>query len=58
VLNEATKGKCRQAQNQENKKKIWLKAQITKNKSKDTQWQSKSTNSSACLKTIKQNLSF
>jgi hypothetical protein len=58
VLNEATKGKCQQAQNQENKTKLWLKAQIAKNQSKDTQWQSKSTNSSACLKTIKQNLSF
>jgi hypothetical protein len=31
VLNEARKGKCRQAQNQENKIKFWLKAQITKN---------------------------
>jgi hypothetical protein len=31
VLNEATKGKCRQAQNQENKIKLWLKAQIAKN---------------------------
>jgi hypothetical protein len=40
VLNEATKGKCRQAQNQENKTKLWLKAQIEKNQSKDTQWKS------------------
>jgi hypothetical protein len=31
VLNEATKGKFRQAQNQENKIKFWLKAQIAKN---------------------------
>jgi hypothetical protein len=37
VLNEATKGKCRQAQNQENKIKFWLKAQIAKNQSKDAQ---------------------
>jgi hypothetical protein len=41
VLNEATKGKCRQAQNQENKIKFWLKAQITKNQTKDAQWQSR-----------------
>jgi hypothetical protein len=41
VLNEATKGKCRQAQNQENKIKFWLKAQIAKNQSKDAQWQSR-----------------
>ena len=41
MLNEATKGKCRQAQNQENKTKFWLKAQIAKNQSKDTQWQSR-----------------
>jgi hypothetical protein len=41
VLNEATKGKCRQAQNQENKIKFWLKAQIAKNQSKDTQWKSR-----------------
>jgi hypothetical protein len=33
----ATKGKYLQAQNQENK--FWLKAQIEKNQSKDTQWQ-------------------
>jgi hypothetical protein len=41
VLNEATKGKCRQAQNQENKIKLWLKAQIAKNQSKDAQWKSR-----------------
>jgi hypothetical protein len=41
VLNEATKGKCRQAQNQENKTKLWLKAQITKNQSIDAQWKSR-----------------
>jgi hypothetical protein len=41
VLNEATKGKCRQAQNQENKTKLWIKSQIAKNQSKDTQWQSR-----------------
>jgi hypothetical protein len=41
VLNEATKGKCRQAQNQENKIKLCLKAQIAKNQSKDAQWQSR-----------------
>jgi hypothetical protein len=35
------KGKCRQAQNQENKLKFWLKAQIAKNQSKDGQWQSR-----------------
>jgi hypothetical protein len=40
VLNEATKGKCRQAQNQK-KKKIWLKAQIAKNQSKDAQMEIK-----------------
>jgi hypothetical protein len=38
---EETKGKCRQAQNQENKIKFWLKAQIAKNQSKDTQWKSR-----------------
>jgi hypothetical protein len=37
VLNEATKGKCRQAQNQEDRIKFWLKAQIAKKQSKDTQ---------------------
>jgi hypothetical protein len=41
VQNEATKGKCRQAQNQENKIKFWLKAQIAKKQSKDAQWQSR-----------------
>ena len=41
VLNEATKGKCRQAQNQENKIKLWLKAQIAKNQRKYAQWQSR-----------------
>jgi hypothetical protein len=40
-LNEATKGKCRQAQNQENKIKFYLKAQIAKNQSKDAQRQSR-----------------
>jgi hypothetical protein len=35
------KGKCQQAKNQENKKKIWLKAQIAKNQSKDAQWKSR-----------------
>jgi hypothetical protein len=41
VLNEATREKCQQAQNQENKIKFWLKAQIAKKQSKDTQWQSR-----------------
>jgi hypothetical protein len=41
VLNEATKGKCRQAQNQEEKIKFWLKAQIAKNQRKDAQWKSR-----------------
>jgi hypothetical protein len=59
VLNEATKGKCRQAQNQENKIKFWLKARIAKNQSKRrTNGNQESTNSYACLKTMKQNLYF
>ena len=41
VLNEATKGKCRQAQNQKNEIKFWLKAQIAKNQSKYAQWKSR-----------------
>jgi hypothetical protein len=41
VLDEATKEKCRQEQNQENKIKFWLKTQIAKNQSKDAQWQSR-----------------
>jgi hypothetical protein len=41
VLNEATKGKFQQAQNQENKIKFWLKAQIAENQSKDAQWKSR-----------------
>jgi hypothetical protein len=41
LQNEAIKGKCRQAQNQENKIKFWLKAQIAKNQSEDAQRQSR-----------------
>jgi hypothetical protein len=41
VLNEATKEKCQQAQNQENKIKLWINAQLAKNQSKDAQWKSR-----------------
>jgi hypothetical protein len=54
LQNEAIKGKCRQAQNQKNKIKFWLKAQIAKNQAKMLKGNQESTDSNTCLKTIKQ----
>jgi hypothetical protein len=58
VLNEATKGKCRQAQNQEKKQNSGLKRRSQRIRAKTHNGNQESKDSYACLKTIKQNFSF